>query len=549
MKSWSRFLRSNRALCHTRAVRGLVAVASVAVVAALAASASAVADSQELIGQTASSSTGSCGLCTVLQFEDSGTPTTYEVPSDGVLTRFLVYVGSEINASDWVQVRTFRRLGPSSAKVMSEGGQHLLSGSTGGVPNAFYDRVPAKAGDVLGARFDIFAHSVDATPPSFSTGSPSDSFAYQLVTDPADGDTFSPAFGSQYRANVAAWLEPDADNDGYGDVSQDLCPGSPIATAACSGALFGSRLQGAPQFRGACGYECMRVQKTVNGVSTAAPVDGVVVRWRVLNATAGSYRIRILGPAGGTKYTVLKSSAPEAVGADGSNAIKSFQSRLSIPAGGYVALVPPPFAGPQDLLDAPGATYQQINDGAEGSGGDFSGYSGGPGEALYNADIEPDADHDGYGDVTQDSCPGSAQVHEGPCPPSPPSGEPPSGRAPSIAGLKLAPKRFRVKRRSAGGANLKLTLSEPASVAFTVEAKRSCGASKSGRRCKASYWKRYSFSRALPAGASTLAFSGQYKLSDKHRSLPPGIYRVTAVATDSDGKTSSPDHATFAIVA
>jgi hypothetical protein len=480
----------------------------------------------------------------VLQFEDDGTPTTYEMPSDGVLTRFLVYVGSEINASDWVQVRTFRKSGPSSAKVIGEGAQHLLSGSTGGAANTFYDRVPAKAGDVLGARFDIFAHTIDATPASFSTGSSSDQFAFQLATDPAVGDTFSPNFTSQYRANVAAWLEPDADSDGYGDISQDLCPGSPISTAACSGTLFGSRLQGAPQFRAACGYECMRVQKTVDGVSTAAPVNGVVVRWRVLNAAAGSYRIRILGPAGGTKYTVLQSSTSETIGADGLNAIKSFQSRLPVPAGGYVALVPPPFTGPQDVLNGSGATYQQINDGLEGSGGDFAASSPTSGEALYDADIEPDADHDGYGDVTQDSCPSSALVHEGSCPPSPPSGE-----RPSIAGLRLAPKRFRVRQRGAGGAKLRLTLSEPASVAFTVETKQSCGASKARLRCKAKYRKLYWFSKTVPAGASTLAYSGRYKRSGKLQSLPTGNYRVTAVAIGSDGKTSSPAHATFAIVA
>ena len=37
------------------------------------------------------------------------------------------------------------------------------------------------------------------------------------------------------RVNLEAVLEPDEDNDGYGDFSQDLCPGSPIALSACAG--------------------------------------------------------------------------------------------------------------------------------------------------------------------------------------------------------------------------------------------------------------------------------------------------------------------------
>jgi hypothetical protein len=39
-------------------------------------------------------------------------------------------------------------------------------------------------------------------------------------------------------------------------------------------------------------------------------------------------------------------------------------------------------------------------------------------ELLMNATIEPDADHDGFGDETQDGCPGSAGATAPPCPTS-----------------------------------------------------------------------------------------------------------------------------------
>jgi hypothetical protein len=35
------------------------------------------------------------------------------------------------------------------------------------------------------------------------------------------------------RVNVSAVVESDADGDGYGDVSQDLCPQSKLSQAAC----------------------------------------------------------------------------------------------------------------------------------------------------------------------------------------------------------------------------------------------------------------------------------------------------------------------------
>jgi hypothetical protein len=515
-----------------------------------------------LLGQTAISSTGTCGLCSVLQFEDSGSPNTYEIPTDGVLTKFLIYVGDEVNAADKVQLRTFRKVNPTSATVVSAGAQHSLSGATAGVSNSFLDRVPAHAGDVLGARFDIAAHSADATPPSFSTGSGSDLFAYQLgsTSDPGVGETFSPSFGggTGYRANVAAWLEPDGDHDGYGDISQDLCPGSPVTTGACTGSLFGSALQGEPTFRGACGYACLRVQKTVGGASAAAPFDGVVVRWRVLSAPAGDYRIRVLGPAGGTKYTILRSSDAGTVGSDGQFSLSSFATRLPIPMGGYVGLAPPPFAGPQDILAAPSSTWMQVDDGADGSSGDFAGWSAVPGEALYDADIEPDADHDGYGDVSQDSCPGSASVHEGPCPPEPLLLRSRSVGRPTIAHFEVSPKRFHVKpapgsggRRSKtakGGTKLKLTLSEGAKVLFTIEAKAMCKKAKVARRCKPGFHRVQSFSSQLSSGPSSVPYSGRYPHGGKQRVLSPGAYRVTAVATDAAGASSSPARAPFTIL-
>ena len=62
---------------------------------------------------------------------------------------------------------------------------------------------------------------------------------------------------------------------------------------------------------------------------------------------------------------------------------------------------------------APGADYAFVNSTGPGLG-TYSNYGGGY-EVTIQYTIEPDADHDGYGDETQDLCPTDATTH-GPCP-------------------------------------------------------------------------------------------------------------------------------------
>jgi hypothetical protein len=539
----------------TRFPPALVVAATLLLAAGGAAPAAAAAP--QILGQTAlAGTTGSCGHCSVVQFRSSSSAYPYVVPSSGVLTKVQVRVGTQVDAFDWVQTRTFRTSGTPDATVISQGMQHSLAGLAAG-PRTFFDRVPATAGDVLGGRFHVLSNHPDVTPAQFATTSTDDVAGISFSPpdpDPGIGDLFSAEtpVPSQYRVNMLAVLESDADGDGYGDTSQDLCPAtSAAATTACSGTLFGSRLQGPPTGGGNCGYNCLRVQKTVRGASTAAAVDGVVVRWRLQAATAGSYRVRVVAPAGGATYTVLRSSAAETVTADPSplkQAISTFPTRLPIPAGGYVGLVPPPFTVQRGIVPAVDAMYAQLNDVTDGLV--TSGAGSIPGELFYDADIEPDADHDGYGDVTQDTCP-SAAATQGACPPSPPPPLPvattppvedkpqPAATIPVISGLKAVYTRFRVKARGAvmarahAGTTLRLRLSEPAAVAFTVAKGVRCGR----RRC-ARWASVHRFARDLTAGGSSLPYTGRYRRRGKARGLEPGRYRVTAVATNAAGRSS-----------
>jgi hypothetical protein len=289
----------------------------------------------------------------------------------------------------------------------------------------------------------------------------------------------------------------------------------------------------------------------------------VVVRWRVLGVPTGpsasTYQLRVLAPSGGG-YTVAGSSAEETLAKNLSaeaGALGRFATRLPVPAGGYVGIATGPLLSIPTLSPAaPGNTMSKLADGSDGTS-----YASLPATATsivgYDADIEPDVDGDGYGDVSQDSCPASASVHEGPCPPPPPPSTSGPGGRPQISGFKAVPKSFRVKpggavvsTRKAGaqGTKLQLTLSTAAKVSFAIESKLVCkSAKKAAHRCKPGFRKVHTFSRSLPRGSNSVPYSGRYKHAGKVKSLKPGAYRVTAVASGAGG-SSAPAQTTFTVL-
>ena len=159
--------------------------------------------------------------------------------------------------------------------------------------------------------------------------------------------------------------------------------------------------------------------------SPASPIDGVVVRWRFLSRDSTiSLRPRILkaGPGGFTGVRGGDQTAPF-------HGLGVFEARLPIAAGEYLGVDFPcsstaPHADLSERYYAGGGATVGNWSGALADGGPFRATSfDDPGYSLMmNADVEADADHDGYGDETQDACPADAGTH-GACPPdvAPPS--------------------------------------------------------------------------------------------------------------------------------
>jgi hypothetical protein len=93
--------------------------------------------------------------------------------------------------------------------------------------NTYATRIPVRAGDVIG---------YFATGPSFGSCAKSAAgYSYSFfLGDPNVGETRTYSTNPSTQLDIAATFEADADNDGYGDETQDQCPSDPqIQNAPC----------------------------------------------------------------------------------------------------------------------------------------------------------------------------------------------------------------------------------------------------------------------------------------------------------------------------
>ena len=201
------------------------------------------------------------------------------------------------------------------------------------------------------------------------------------------------------------------------------------ASSAPAATTIGSNLASAGT--GACNDSpCTMRQRSLPGFDVTAPADGVLVRWRVKTGDdqiAQPVRLRVIDGIGALSTGVRSSEI--AYLPPGVN-VSTFATRLPIGAGQYLGLD----TGLQNYLYAIVlATSSAELDTwmAPLADGETRAPTGSTTrELLVNADLEPDADHDGFGDETQDACPSDGATQFS-CPSSGGSSPPPAGSAPT----------------------------------------------------------------------------------------------------------------------
>jgi len=144
----------------------------------------------------------------------------YAVPSPGVITSWSFQAGAAVAP---LRLKLGRAEGPLGTFTIV--GQSDFATPVANQLNTFPTRITVSAGDLLGL------YATSSIPCGQNTGG-----AGVWTGGPADqqpgtsSGTYTPGPGS---LDVSAVLEPDADNDGFGDETQDCAPGDASLAASC----------------------------------------------------------------------------------------------------------------------------------------------------------------------------------------------------------------------------------------------------------------------------------------------------------------------------
>jgi hypothetical protein len=523
------------------------ALAALCALAVFCAAGSAAADSPVLLGDVGLNGTDSGQGCTAFGWNSASTH-PYTIPYDGILTRFTFTTGTNhaVDVGETSRLRTVHATSATAGFVASESAPFATDSLPNSQTTGFNVHVPAAAGDRLAittaAGSGGYLGQTHCTTDAFASEGSADT-GYYVGSAPTNSSvTWTSTTGR--LPNVRAALEPDADHDGFGDGSQDLCPTiAAFHDTACSGVLFGVNTALATAGSNIqCLFTCVRVQTAIGGISTAAPFNGVVVRWRAASNIATTMSARIVRPTDSTNFQLVRSSDPASIGATISESpggpfpptMTTVPSRIPISKGDFVGLGMSTAPATFYSTEIPGSLYLDLNGQPDGASVGKPSASGGM--IFYNADIEPDADGDGYGDDTQDLCSTDAATH-GPCPSTD------DVTAPVISGFKVSPKTFKVAAKGAviskkvpAGTKFKLKSSEAAGVTFTIYR-------VAGKKLR----KVHAFIRAAKAKSNSFAYSGRYRVKKKTLKLSAGSYKVTAIAVDLAGNHSIKRTASFKI--
>jgi hypothetical protein len=143
--------------------------------------------------------------------------------------------------------------------------------------------------------------------------------------------------------------------------------------------------------------------------SYTAPFDGVITQWSYESDSTPppTVKLKVARDFGGGTLQIVAESAAELIAP---SSVNTYQSRISMPAGTDLG----EYIATDCSRDDPAYT-DYYADPDLGVGTTSSAFSQENFQQDISAVLEPDADHDGFGDQTQDQCPtnGTAQ---GPCP-------------------------------------------------------------------------------------------------------------------------------------
>jgi hypothetical protein len=219
-----------------------------------------------VVGSTGTTGTGFVPLAanvTAVQTATASGSQSYTVPAAGVLT--------SISHDEGPTGGFFRAVlfgPPTSATMFPVRGFTPKLPSLANSLNTHATQIPVAAGTILGIWTEAAAMS-----PVKTTVSAANSYS-PAVVDPTTILTFNgTAPVANRQVNISAVWEPDADGDGFGDVSQDLCPTSATTHAACGGDAPDTTVARAPKNKSTKRKVKITFSSTIAGSTFTCAVD------------------------------------------------------------------------------------------------------------------------------------------------------------------------------------------------------------------------------------------------------------------------------------
>jgi hypothetical protein len=201
-------------------------IVGVAACIAMVAAQSAAAATE--VGNKCAAGGGDSGALLVSLANAPGDPLPAAIPSDGVITSWSFSLGVPTEgASLTATLKVFRRTDvPEYLRVIGESAPMSLRTGTQTAPA----RVPVKAGDLLGA---LAISDGESGVLYCDTGDEGERVGIISGIAPFESEVPIEKEASGLQNPVVVFVEPDADQDGYGDETQDGCPQSAAVQTRC----------------------------------------------------------------------------------------------------------------------------------------------------------------------------------------------------------------------------------------------------------------------------------------------------------------------------
>jgi hypothetical protein len=173
------------------------------------------------------------GACTIISFihpsEPNGDPYSGGAPVGGVITKFRIYAFTPAPTLVTFRVADISRPNPmnqttATATVTGTGPTVTINPTEDPVIHEFGGRLPVKKGQHL---------AIDATDVQATHNDSGDKFSYIFTPQLLDGAPAATSNEPTGELLVQGDIEPDADNDGFGDETQDQCPSQATTQGQC----------------------------------------------------------------------------------------------------------------------------------------------------------------------------------------------------------------------------------------------------------------------------------------------------------------------------